>query len=512
MTQAVSAALRVNPHLIQINAAFFLSRMRRKHGSGLTLSAIPDREWRAFKDSGFDCVYLLGVWRRSPGSRKKALKEPNLIKAYDLTLPGWKAADVGGSSFSIADYSLEPFLGRADELGDLRQQLNRLGLKLILDFVPNHLAFDHPWTREFPDRFVRCRKETLKTHPEWFFNPGPGLEPMAHGRDPYYAAWNDTVQLDHFNPETRSAMKEELLRIAEVCDGVRCDMSMLVLTEVFEWIWGRHLSGGFKRPKKEFWGEAIGEVRKRWPAFVFIAEVYWQKENRLLELGFDYTYDKPFADALLGGTADSVRSLLGAEQSFQARMARFTENHDEERSRQAAGDGKSAAAAAALATLPGLRFIQDGQMEGHRVRTPIHLLREAETPVDARVLDRYGRILEFADHDAMHSGVWNRLDAEAVGEWDGHENLLAWTWVRGADRRLVVINYADSPSKGRVRIPDSFVGSEQTVRLSDRWADAVYERHSAEMVSEGLYIALDGWQAHYITGDLSAEEFRGSSA
>ena len=62
---------------------------------------------------------------------------------------------------------------------------------------------------------------------------------LAYGRDPYFSGWPDTVQLDYSNPATQEAMMKELLRIADQCDGVRCDMAMLILPEVFERTWGR---------------------------------------------------------------------------------------------------------------------------------------------------------------------------------------------------------------------------------------------------------------------------------
>src|SRR5262249_61010644 len=93
---------------------------------------------------------------------------------------------------------------------------------------------------------------------------------LAYGRDPYFPGWPDTFQLNYGNSSTQEAMIGELLKIGGQCDGVRCDMAMLVLPEVFERTW--HLSS------EPFWPRAIQRVREQYPDFCFMAEAYWDLE------------------------------------------------------------------------------------------------------------------------------------------------------------------------------------------------------------------------------------------
>ena len=167
-------------------------------------------------------------------------------------------------------------------------------------------------------------------------------------------------------------MLGELARIARQCDGVRCDMAMLVLPEVFERTWG------ISAPA--FWPRATEAVRAEVPGFLFLAEVYWDLEWTLQQQGFDYTYDKRLYDRLEEGHARPVREHLSAGLDFQDRLARFLENHDEPRA--AATFTPEAHRAAAILTFltPGLRFFHQGQREGKRVRIPVHLGRG---PVEA---------------------------------------------------------------------------------------------------------------------------------
>ncbi|MDP3936849.1 MAG: alpha-amylase family glycosyl hydrolase, partial [Deltaproteobacteria bacterium] len=365
--------MRPHPVLYEASARLLLNRLSAGTGRPLSLARIPVEFWRRLEARGFDLLWLMGVWRRSAEARGRALAHADLREAYGRALPDWKDSDVEGSPYAVAAYTLDPALGAEGDLALLRDNLHRAGLGLILDFVPNHIARDHAWTRDHPDRFVRALSEkVLHAHPGWFFETAGGVR-LAHGRDPNFPSWDDTAQVNFFSAEAREALVGELLRIAGVADGVRCDMAMLALTDIFGHVWGRFLPGA-ARPPAEFWSEAIARVRAQHPGFIFIAEAYWGSEPRLLDLGFDYTYDKTLYDRLLHGGAEGARHHLESQGGRAARWVRFIENHDEARATAAFGRERSLAAATAALTLPGLRLIHDGQMEGRRARLPVQLL------------------------------------------------------------------------------------------------------------------------------------------
>ena len=127
-------------YLYEANAQILLKRLSQKYDQPLTLSTIPRREWVSIRDRGFDLVWLMGVWQRSPGSRQKALSDPALRRGYDHALPDWTDDDVAGSPYAIYRYTLDNALDEHQNLATLRARLNDCGLGLILDFVPNHLA------------------------------------------------------------------------------------------------------------------------------------------------------------------------------------------------------------------------------------------------------------------------------------------------------------------------------------------------------------------------------------
>ena len=246
----------------------------------------------------------------------------------------------------------------------------------MLDFVPNHTALDHSWVEDYPDYYVPGSQQDLARLPENYtrVQSRRGDRILAYGRDPYFPGWPDTLQLNYGNPATQEAMIGELVKVAERCDGVRCDMAMLLLPDVFERTWGIRA--------EPFWPKAIQRVREHSPDFCFLAEVYWDLEWTMQQQGFDYTYDKRLYDRLRDGHARMVREHFQAGYDFQNKLARFLENHDEPRAAATFSPRVHEAAAVITFLCPGLRFFHQGQFEGRKKRISPHLCRAPNEPVD----------------------------------------------------------------------------------------------------------------------------------
>ncbi len=224
----------------------------------------------------------------------------------------------------------------------------------MLDFVPNHMGLDHPWVEEHPEYFITGTELDLARAPKnytWVKRKGGDLL-LAYGRDPYFAGWPDTLQLNYANLATQEAMIGELVKIAGQCDGVRCDMAMLVLPDVFERTWGQ------RAPL--FWPKAIQRVREHFPGFLFMAEVYWDLEWTLQQQGFDYAYDKRLYDRLRDQHARPVREHFHAGLDYQNKLARFLENHDEPRAASTFPPGIHEAAAVITFLVAGAAILPSG--------------------------------------------------------------------------------------------------------------------------------------------------------
>jgi glycosidase len=422
------AIMRAHPHLYEISAWPWLERLSRQTGRTVTLGSVPAAVWDRIRDDGFDYVYLMGVWRRSPIGRLAARTLAPLLHAYDQVLPGWSMRDVPGSPYSIQAYEPDDRMGAWADLDRARAELARRGLKLVLDFVPNHTGFDHDWVQRRPELYVEGTLDDYRREPDLFHpvDAGSTVRFVACGRDPFFPPWRDVAQLNYFNPETREAMCGVLETIAQHCDAVRCDMAMLVLNDIFAQTWGTRVDLLWPQPADEFWPAATSRVSR----LTFMAEVYWDREWQLQQQGMHFTYDKRLLDRLHRGSADDVRGHLRAERDFSSRLVRFLENHDEPRSAAVFGDRLPAAATIAY-TLPGVRFFFDGQFDGVQATPPVQLGRWLEEVPRPGVSTLYERLLAAIDRPLFHEGSWDLLDVQPAGD-DTSGEIVAFQWLRGA--------------------------------------------------------------------------------
>jgi hypothetical protein len=482
---------RAHPHLYEINTWVWLEELSAKRGRRLGLQDVPVEEWDRLADLGFDFVYLMGVWRRSLTGRRIFRTDVRSFRDFDTALPSWKVRDVVGSPFSIQDYSPDPHIATAEGLSEVHNQLRKRGMGLILDFVPNHTGFDHGWMAEHPDRYIQGSEEDFKGDPAAFYlveREGDDNLFIARGRDPYFPPWTDVAQLNYYNPDCRQGMIEILKDIAQYCDGVRCDMAMLVTNEIFNRTWGRFLKS-WPAPGREFWEEATAAV----PDFVWLAEVYWDMEWRMQELGFKFTYDKRLYDRLREGSTEQVRAHLGAETGYQSKLARFLENHDEPRSAAVFPRERIASVATLLSTLPGMRFYHHGQLSGWKTFVPMPLALARSETADQQIEELYERLLRFADAEVFHKGEWQLLGVQPAGD-DTFQDLIAYRWQHQADSRLIVVNLGNRTAQGKVL--KAAAGTSPKCQFCDLLDGSVYRWERADLDRDGLFVRLAPYQAH----------------
>ncbi len=492
-----------HPAVYEINTWTWLRDLSRTHGQPVTLGTVPQQELDRIAGYGFDGVWLMGVWQRSRWSRRRARSHPQLKARFAELLPDYHDQDVVGSPYAVADYRTDTALGGDGELQALRRQLARLGIRLILDFVPNHLAADHSWIDEQPQRLMQGdRDQLLKAPDNYFLHRDNGRERVfAHGRDPNFPGWTDTVQLDYRRSETREAMERCLMEIAGRCDGVRCDMAMLPTRSIFLRTWGGH----FEPPEAQFWPRAIARVKKLHPEFLTIGEVYWDMEGELQQQGFDYTYDKRLYDLLVGGDPRATRQRLTRAVEFQNRLTRFIENHDEERAVTAFGCERLRPAAVVGMTLPGMRLFHDGQLEGNRLQVPVQLGRRPSEPPDAELAGFYHRLIQALRHPVFHLGQWAPLEPQE--EWFGNpsfRNIIAHRWVFRGHRRVVVANLSGEPAQCFLPLNLPGLGG-MTWHFDDLLGQASYSREGDDLVVRGLYLDLPAHGCHLFDLRLAGE-------
>jgi hypothetical protein len=453
-----------NPILYEINTWVWLNQLSASSDQPVKLGSVPEEEWARLAHIGVDIVWLMGVWERSPKGLEIAWANPPAIDEFQHALPGFQPADLVGSPYCVHNYVVDAQLGGREGLAVERQKMARHGIRLILDYVPNHVAPDHPWTIDHPEYFVQGDDDDLQNQPYSFIRIRESI--IARGKDPNFDPWIDVVQLNAFNPGMRQATIRTLSSIAAQCDGMRVDMAMLLLNRIFSATWGERAG---QLPELEFWPQVIARVKQHQPAVLFVAETYWDTEHELHQMGFDYCYDKLLYDFIRDRSYQKIAGHLHADLAYQNKLVRFVENHDERRAVTAFQNGYWRLAALVSATLPGMRMFHQGQFDGFHSHVPVQLGRgPAETP-DLQARSFYNQLMGLISTPILKEGIWNLLPIRSV-KGTPLKRCLSWSWSYGEEEIIITVNLSRSPVVGIVpprgkltlstRVTDAMTGDD----------------------------------------------------
>lgn len=470
------------PILYEINTWVWLKMLSQRENRPVTLGSVPDSDWDEIARLGADAVWLMGVWQRSLAGVRIAFANPGFLREFHSALPDPTPSDVAGSPYSVQNYTVDEHLGGTAGLAQARSQLAQRGMRLILDFVPNHTAPDHPWTQTHPEYFIQGSLDDLQRAPGEFYRVGETV--LALGRDPNFEPWADVVQLNAFHPGLRQAAGQTLLSIAAQCDGLRCDMAMLMVTRIFQQTWGERANNA---PQGEYWPELIRWVKAQYPHFYFMAEVYWDMEQELLEQGFDACYDKTLYDQLAQFDSNGLQAHLQADPFYQDHLVRFIENHDERRAAVVFPRQARRAAALAALSLPGAKLIHEGQVDGLHERQHVLLERRRSEAPDPDVRSFYQKLLPLLHEPALREGDWRLCEAEPFNAW-------CWQW--GDERVLVVVNLHPESQQARVRLPWDDLTGRQWI-FKDAFSGFLCRAEGEELTSTGLTVRLPAWGIRY---------------
>lgn len=483
-----------NPIIYEINTWVWLRSLSQRYGKRITLNNVPDEVLDDLARYEFDAIWLMGIWHRGPSTRASAL---NYTHEYVGALPDISKKDVAGSAYAIGNYEVERALGGRSGLKSIRKRLAERGMRIILDYVPNHTGHDHPWLREHPDYYIQGTQELIANDGDGFLRveTAAGDEVIiARGRDPYFPSWIDTAQLNAFSAGYRNACVETLCDMASVSDGVRCDMAMLMMNDIFVRTWGWL---GIQPPEIDFWNEVVPRVKAHFPNFIFIAEVYWDMNYSILQQGFDYTYDKTMYDRLRNGDVGGVYAHLGADISYLERNIRFIENHDEPRAADAFGIDRSRAAAVLVNTVPGATLLHDGQFDGRIIKLPVQINRQPDERLHSSLREFYLRLQQEASDTIYREGEWYLFRAYAACEGcTGNYNLVTYGWRLDDEYRVIVLNMSGEWSQAAIDLSawDDALDANDWV-LQDALHGTYREVEGQALMTNGLLVDMDAYQA-----------------
>lgn len=519
-----------NPHQVGlelVNTRLLMDQLSRTHGEPMTVDMVSRSELSSlFKNH--DIVWFMGIYQPSEWSHQYAIK---CSEEYRGALPDLnKERDVASSPFAIPEYTPNPAIAANwDAWDQMVEEMHALRKKVFIDYVPNQTAVDHPWAKKYPDRYVRGAKTQYQENPSMYQEvqaEDGNTYYLAHGKDPNFPEWIDTLQLNYANPVVQEEMKKTLLGLIEHADGVRCDMAMLINADTFLRTWGDHLTDEEKQYIREnnFWEKVIPEMKKYARArgkedFSFAAEAYWDEAE--LGRNFDYIYGKAFYDHLKrivinhepiveydssgnkhNRLREHVEYLMGAVRNGRHyRDVLFTENHDEPRAVEVFGREPSRAVAALTGLIPESIFLMNGgQEDGRRIRPPMQISRlPYETP-DETMQRFYEHLLKLKRSKLFQEGKYKMADISTGSDYiialqvsiDSDSTSLRLPPERELGA-VVCINVGHTTATGRV----TEIGREEQADVY-RLSEGDFVGNPDTQREGGMFIKLLPWETQII--------------
>jgi len=424
--------------IYEINTVVWLDELSQTYNQRIDLSNVPEMEIANIAELNFTSVWLMGVWERSPQAILINQQDNNFLSTLSEVVPNFdQQHDIVGSAYSIKGYSVSDRLGGNQALEVFRQNLNKFNLKLLLDFVPNHTSLDHDWAINHPEYYVRANQAEYQKNPNHYKLISGHY--IALGRDPNYEPWSDVLQLNANSIALRRAVVQLLSELSTICDGIRCDMANLLLSNIFQSTWG-YLDIG--QADDEYWRYIIKAVKDINSEFIFIAESYWQTEAQLIDLGFDYCYDKDFYDLMVNNDFDGLSKSLDQPLMQQVTRLHFLENHDEARSAATFSDDYLMNYMVLLLTTPGAKLIYLHQIDGYKIKLPVQIGRFIGEESNDQLARFYKHLLTVIKPILTYlNSNWQFVTSNL-----DHERLVMTYAVQNlADNQtyLVLINWAD---------------------------------------------------------------------
>ena len=465
----------------------WLAQLSQRYGTPIRrLDEIPDEELELLAGRGVSALWPIGIWRRSAASR--AMK----VNAGD--------PDAEGSAYAVSEYVVDEALGGDAALATLRTRAGAVGIRIVTDMVPNHVAIDGRWVRERPELLLSSAHPPFKNYRYTGENlsgaPGiairiedgyergddaavaferraeDSLQYIYHGNDGTNMPWKDTAQIDYLNAEAREAVIQEILYVARRSDIIRFDAAMTLAAQHIRRLWypARGTEAAIpsrsdfsltdhefaKRLPREFWREVVERVERELPGTMLLAEAFWLLEGYFVRgLGMHRVYNSAFMTMLRDGKNAEYRTILRDTTAYDPELLRryvnFLTTPDEEPAAVGFGIGDRALLAATLAaTLPGVPMLGHGQWEGQRERFGMEY-RAPRTidPVSTDHVERYDReIAPLLRARHLFAGVadFRWFDAQSDNK-AARESAYAFSNAAGSARTLVIALNSDTAAE-----------------------------------------------------------------
>ncbi len=557
--RAFSPDLDWMPNVVMVakNVLVWLWQLSRRHGYEIKrLDQVPDSELRELSERGFNTLWLIGVWERSPASQK--------IKRLCGN------PEAASSAYSLFDYSIAADLGGDQSFYALRDRALNHGLRIAVDMVPNHTGIYSKWVVEHPDWFLRLDRPPF---PSYAFN-GPDLSDdptvglfledgywtrsdaavvfkrvdrshgvvhyIYHGNDGTHMPWNDTAQLNFLMPEVREAVIQQILKVSRYSAVIRFDAAMTLAKKHYQRLWFPQPGTGGDIPSRswqgmtrqefeaafpeEFWRQVVDRMAAEAPDTLLLAEAFWLMEGYFVRtLGMHRVYNSAFMNMLKreenANYRQVLKNVLEYEPEILKRFVNFMNNPDEEPAAAQFGkDDKYFGVCIMMATLPGLPMFGHGQVEGFSEKYGMEYSQAYwHESADQGLVDRHYRevfpllrrrrlfsgVDEFLLYDAVdsHGHVQNDIFAYSNGG-EGQHALVVFNnryghaagWVH---RSVPFRHHPDAPAPTRkILVQGLGLDDGEWLVFRDLITGLEYVRPLAEIRQRGLFVELGAYKYH----------------
>ncbi|MGC9347443.1 MAG: alpha-amylase family glycosyl hydrolase [Anaerolineae bacterium] len=551
------------PRVVMIakNVYVWLDQLSKQYGREITrLDQVPDEELDLLQNRGFTALWLIGLWERSPASKriKQMMGNPEAV----------------ASAYSLKNYTVAEDLGGEAAFEDLKDRAWRRGIRMASDMVPNHMGIDSDWMIHHPDWFLGLPHSPF---PTYTFN-GPDLCDdervgvyiedhyyersdaavvfkrrdhwtgselyIYHGNDGTQMPWNDTAQLNYLISEVREAVIQTILAVARRSPIIRFDAAMTLAKRHYRRLWFPEPGTGGAIPSRaqfgmtkeqfdeampeEFWRQVVDRIAEELPDTLLLAEAFWLMEGYFVRtLGMHRVYNSAFMNMMRDEKNAEYRLVMKNTLEFDPEILRryvnFMNNPDERTAVDQFGKGdKYFGVCTMMATMPGLPMFGHGQVEGYAEKYGMEYRRAYwdEKP-DPHLVSRHGReIFPILHHRYLFAGVDNfYLYDFATPQGGVDENVFAYSNRVGDERALILYHNRYAETRGWIRTSVGWAkkdeaGDKSLVQTSlieglslpadpgrfvvfqDAVGGLEYIRSCQELADRGLYAELHAYQTH----------------
>lgn len=538
----------------------WMDQLSKYYGRDISrLDQIPDEELDRLAAWGFNCVWLIGVWERSPASQKikQLCGNPEAVS----------------SAYSLYDYTIADDLGGQPALEDLKARCRHRGIRLASDMVPNHCGIYSRWTREHPDWFIQLEYppypgysftgESLSFSPEislyiedgyWtrrdaavvfkhVDNHSGKTRYIYHGNDGTSTPWNDTAQLNYLIPEVRETVIRTILHVAHNFPVIRFDAAMTLAKKHYQRLWYPQPGHGSGVPSRaehgmsredfdrafpeEFWREVVDRIAVEAPGTLLLAEAFWLMEGYFVRtLGMHRVYNSAFMNMLKmeenAKYRQTIKNILEFNPEILKRFVNFMSNPDERTAIDQFGkEGKYFGAAVLLVTMPGLPMFGHGQIEGFTEKYGMEYRRAYwEEEIDRHLVAMHeSRIFPLMKRRWLFSGSENFVLYDFFAGDHVDENVFAYSNSAGEEKALIFYNNKFATTAGWIRTSAATATRDdqgRTVLIRKNLGEALafkgdgrhyytfrdcssgmeYIRHGKELAEKGMYVELEAYEYH----------------